>query len=214
MRDAAVDATPGASTAGSTVAGGASRRGSGRRSGVAAGPALAPASSDVATTAVAGPASRTAASEEAVDDDGEEDQATDAGRRAAQPASERRRAGAVLVGLWREVTRDLLVVALGSEREVRDPALLDDLRATSDLLGTAGPDRNAASVTASHGDGASVAAGLTAFLARLDGAGELLAANVRAEIIVDTLVLGWPRARAATSPPATGPAAAHGRASA
>jgi DNA polymerase III delta' subunit len=213
MRDTAADTTPAAPTRGSTVAGGPSRRGSGRRSGVAPGPALAPASSDVATTAVAGPASRTAASEEAVDDDGEQDQASDAGRRAAQPASERRRAGAVLVGLWREVTRDLLVVALGSEREVRDPALLDDLRATSDLLGTAGPDRDAASVTASHGDGASVAAGLTAFLARLDGAGELLAANVRAEIIVDTLVLGWPRARAASSSPATGPAAARGRAS-
>lgn len=141
--------------------------------------------------AAAASGSRPAASDERVEDDGEEDEAPGAGKRAAPPASERRRAGAVLVGLWRGVTRDLLVVALGSEREVRDPALLDDLRAASDLLG------------ASNGD-ASIAASLTGFLARLDGAGELLAANVRAEIIIDTLVLGWPRARdVATSPPAT-----------
>jgi hypothetical protein len=86
-------------------------------------------------------------------------------------AAERRRSIGILVGLWRELARDLLVVSLGSAREVRDPALLDDLR------------------TAARPDDARDVAD---FLARLDGAGELLEANVRPELILDSLLLAWP----------------------
>ncbi len=93
--------------------------------------------------------------------------------RTAVPAAERRRAAGVLVGLWREVARDLLVVMLGAERQVRDPALLDDLR-------EAAPDAGSA---AQLGD----------FLSRLDAAGELLEANVRPELVLDSLLLHWPR---------------------
>ncbi len=91
------------------------------------------------------------------------------------PAAERRRAATVLVGLWRELARDLLVVALGEERQVRDQAMLDDLREAAAQLGPSG------------------SAGLGPFLGRLDAAGELLEANVRPELVLDTLLLHWPR---------------------
>ena len=112
-------------------------------------------------------------------DDGgtdEGDATEDAGAgKTAVPAAERRRAAVVLVGLWRELARDLLVVTLGEERQVRDPGLLDDLRVAAGSLGPGG-------------------SALGAFLGRLDGAGELLEANVRPELVLDTLLLHWPRA--------------------
>jgi DNA polymerase-3 subunit delta' len=93
-------------------------------------------------------------------------------------AQERRRAALGVVGVWREVARDLAVVLLGAERQIRDPALLDDLRATATAFG---PDGTAA---------------IAAFLGRLDDAAELLEANVRPELVLDGLVLGWPRGQA------------------
>lgn len=115
------------------------------------------------------------------------------------PAAERRRAAIVLVGLWREITRDLLVVALGEERQVRDPALLDELREAAASLvgppaehGASRTDGNAAAARAPAPRGAGMAA-LGAFLGRLDTAGELLEANVRPELVLDTLLLHWPR---------------------
>jgi hypothetical protein len=102
------------------------------------------------------------------------------------PAAERRRAASILVGLWRELARDLLVVVLGEERQARDPALLDDLREAATRLGA--PDASSAV------DGAPPAgAGLGRFLGRLDAAGELLEANVRPELVLDSLLLHWPR---------------------
>ncbi|HEV7810198.1 MAG TPA: DNA polymerase III subunit [Candidatus Limnocylindrales bacterium] len=95
---------------------------------------------------------------------------------ANRTALERRRAVAWLIGLWRELARDLLVVALGADREVRDIALLDDLRVASAGAATAG-------------------AVFTAFLGRLDAAGELIEANVRPELVLDTLLLAWPVTR-------------------
>jgi hypothetical protein len=80
--------------------------------------------------------------------------------------------------LWRELARDLLVVVLGHDRQVRDPALLDDLRQAASDLSTPAPGEGAA---------------LGSFLARLDTAGELLEANVRPELVLDTLLLHWPR---------------------
>jgi DNA polymerase-3 subunit delta' len=130
-----------------------------RRGAAAAGAARAPAG--VATA------------EDAPDDEGGE---AGPGTTSAS-AAERRRAAGILIGLWRELGRDLLLVRLGLEREIRDPALLDDLRAA----------------TADTDDPADDGRDLAGFLARLDAAGELLEANVRPELIVDSLLLAWPR---------------------
>ena len=87
------------------------------------------------------------------------------------PATERRRAAATLVEIWRDVARDLLLVALGEERRLRDPALLDDFRAARAIP----PDA------------------IRAFLARLARAAELLEGNVSPELVVDGLLIAWPR---------------------
>jgi hypothetical protein len=102
---------------------------------------------------------------------------------ASASAAERRRAAMILIGLWRDLVRDLLVVRLGDERQVRDPGLLDDLRLAASGLGAKG---NGAA--ASDRD-----AELAAFLARLDVVGELVEGNTRPEIALDSLLLGWPR---------------------
>ena len=133
------------------------------------GPSAAPEAATAPTDAESGDGSD-AAPESGADAD------TDLGGRLSASAAERRRAATALVGVWREVARDLVVAALGEDRRVRDPALLDDLRATADRLGA----------------GAAAAAG--SFLRRLDTAGELLEANVRPELVLDGLLLGWPRA--------------------
>jgi hypothetical protein len=91
------------------------------------------------------------------------------------PATERRRAAAVLIEIWRDVARDLLLVQLGEERRLRDPALLDDLR----------------------GAAAIPSAELRQFIGRLARAAELLEANVSPELAVDALLLAWPRPAAA-----------------
>ena len=119
---------------------------------------------------------------DATGDDG--DPSDDPGAaKTAVPAAERRRAAGIIVGLWRDVARDLLVVALGEERLVHDIALLDDLREASAHLDPA-----------TGGQAGSEALG--AFLGRLDAAGELLEANVRPELVLDTLLLHWPTAAA------------------
>ena len=103
----------------------------------------------------------------------------DAGPRpAGGTPAERRQAAAALLSTWTAVARDLAVTAAGSPAAARDMALLDDLRA--------------------------VAAGVapeacTAFLGRLVRAAELLEVNANPELLVDTLVLAWPRSRAAGS---------------
>jgi hypothetical protein len=87
------------------------------------------------------------------------------------PATERRRAATALIEIWRDVARDLLLVELGEERRLRDPALLDDLRTAS----TIPPDD------------------LRRFIGRLARSAELLEANVSPELAVDALLLAWPR---------------------
>jgi hypothetical protein len=153
--------------------------GRGRRGAVARGRGAAVKGaerSSAATSAEGAAASTGDAPADAPGDDAEEEGAAATTVSAAQ----RRRAASVVVALWRDVTRDLLVVRLGAEREVRDPALLDDLRAASAALGDAGATADPA------------ARDLTAFLQRLDAAGELLEANLRPELVLDTLLLGWP----------------------
>jgi hypothetical protein len=76
-----------------------------------------------------------------------------------------------LVSIWRDVARDLAVAGLGDERLVRDAGLLDELR-------------NAAGISPTE---------MGTFLERLDRSGELIEANASPELVLDVLVLGWPR---------------------
>jgi DNA polymerase III subunit delta' len=94
------------------------------------------------------------------------------------PPAARRRGASLLIGIWRDVARDLALVGLEEERPLRDPLLLDDLRLAADSLR---------------------AADVTAFLDRLERAGELIDANVSPELVVDDLVLAWPSAPAETA---------------
>jgi DNA polymerase III subunit delta' len=99
------------------------------------------------------------------------DEETDEPRDTRAPASERRRAATTLVSIWRDVARDLAVAGLGDERLVRDAGLLDELR-------------NAAGISSTE---------MGAFLERLDRSGELIEANASPELVLDVLVLSWPR---------------------
>ena len=90
--------------------------------------------------------------------------------------AERRLAAAALLATWTAVARDLAVTAAGAGAAARDTALLDDLRA---VAGAVPPDA------------------CVAFLGRLVRAAELLEGNANPELLVDTLVLAWPHARAA-----------------
>lgn len=91
-------------------------------------------------------------------------------------AVERRRAAGFVLDAWRDVTRDLLLARLGDLRAVHDPALLDELAKLSPALSEAA---------------------LRAFLGRLAQATELLEANVSPELLLDSLILAWPRRIAA-----------------
>jgi hypothetical protein len=92
------------------------------------------------------------------------------------PATERRRGVEILLGLWSDVARDLVLVGAGGARHVHDPVLLEELMAIS-------------STTASGS--------AAIFLARAAHSAELLAANVSPELLLDALVLAWPRRVAA-----------------
>lgn len=171
--DRAVAADPGSGAGtGSANGAGPTRGGRGAKGRTAA------ISPSVAANPLDGPASPTAVAEP---DEVEAGEAEEGGGRGAAPAAERRRAAGIVIGLWREVARDLLVVGLGDERHVRDPGLLDDYRAAA-----ARPSR---AVGATSGDLASAV--LADQLRRLDAAGELLEANVRPELILDSLLLHW-----------------------
>ena len=86
------------------------------------------------------------------------------------PAAERRAAALALVGVWRDLVRDLALVGMGERSDVRQLDLLDDLEAA------------AARLPASFAP---------AQLRRLDIAGERLEGNVSPELVVDALALGW-----------------------
>ena len=91
-------------------------------------------------------------------------------------ASERRRALALLLDAWRDLARDLALAQLGATGDVRDVALLEELEAAARAL----PDGAAATA-----------------LARLVRATELVDANVSPELVLDVVILRWPRIRAA-----------------
>jgi DNA polymerase-3 subunit delta' len=86
-------------------------------------------------------------------------------------AADRRRAVGLLLDAWREVARDLALVERGSVA-VRDPGLLEELE------------------DAARGLGTGAAAGA---LARLVRAREFLDGNVSPELVLDTMLLAWPR---------------------
>ena len=92
------------------------------------------------------------------------------------PATERRRGVEVLLGLWTDIARDLVLIGAGGGRSVHDTVLLDEL------------GRIAAAV-----DPAAAAA----FLFRSARSADWLANNVSPELILDALVLGWPGRTAA-----------------
>ena len=83
--------------------------------------------------------------------------------------AERRGAALTLVGIWRDLLRDLTLVSLGAPDAVRDPELLEELAAAGSLA---------------IGDAA-------AHLRRLDAAGEQLEGNVSPELVLDTLAIAW-----------------------
>jgi len=95
--------------------------------------------------------------------------------------ADRRRAAAALIAAWREVARDLAVVAAGGRAEIRDPELLEDFERVA-----AGLDR----------------AGIAAFMGRLDGLGAAVEGYANPELVVDVLLLAWPLGRQAASPAA------------
>jgi hypothetical protein len=86
------------------------------------------------------------------------------------PAAERRAAALGLVAIWRDVARDLALVALGQPAEVRQLDLLDDLESAAGRLDPAFAVEQ---------------------LRRLELAGERLEGNVSPELVIDALVLGW-----------------------
>jgi DNA polymerase-3 subunit delta' len=92
------------------------------------------------------------------------------------PTTDRRRGVEMILGLWADVARDLVLVETGGLRSVRDTVLIEELSA----------------ISAAIAPGAAVL-----FLDRAARAAELLASNVSPELILDSLVLAWPPGRAA-----------------
>ncbi len=86
--------------------------------------------------------------------------------------AERRRALATLLDAWRDLARNLALAQAGATSGARDLVLLEELEAAATRLPT----------------GAAAEA-----LARLARADELLEANVSPELLLDVLLLRWPR---------------------
>ena len=96
----------------------------------------------------------------------------DAARPGRWSPAERRLAVRALLETWAAVARDLAVVAAGGRDRSVDLALVDDLEAAVARI---------------------PAGSAPVFLARMARAAELLEANASPELIVDVLVLAWPR---------------------
>jgi DNA polymerase-3 subunit delta' len=117
------------------------------------------------------------AAPEAESQDGEQQPPRARGRQSSTvrrplPA-ERRRAALLVLAVWRDVGRDLLVVAAGGRSEIRMLELLEELEATAPDI-----DRVA----------------LASFMDRLDGLAAAIEAYANPELALDDLVLAWPRA--------------------
>ena len=88
---------------------------------------------------------------------------------------ERRRAVHVVIDVWRDLARDLAVAVHGQGRSVRDLDQLDDLLATAGRID---------------------AAALNRFLDRLDRLAVAVEGYANPELVLDTLLLTWPRVAA------------------
>ncbi len=87
-------------------------------------------------------------------------------------AAERRRALSLLLDIWRDLTRDLACAQRGAPGSIRDMALLEEVLAAARDLPPGAP---------------------AAALARLVRAGELLEVNATPELVLDVLLVRWPR---------------------
>jgi DNA polymerase III subunit delta' len=90
--------------------------------------------------------------------------------------AERRGAVAEIVAAWRVLARDLAIAAHGGRRELRQSELLDDLVRTGELV-----DPTA----------------VTRFLARLDVVTRALDLYANPELVLDALLIEWPRPKSA-----------------
>jgi DNA polymerase-3 subunit delta' len=97
------------------------------------------------------------------------------GSRRPSPA-ERRSAVTEIVSVWRDVARDLAVATRGGRRELQQHELFDALVNVSGQV-----DADA----------------VTTFLGRLDAASRALDLYANPELVLDALLLDWPRARIA-----------------
>lgn len=91
---------------------------------------------------------------------------------AKSSAKDRRRAVSALLDVWRDLARDLVLAERGARRTVRDTALLEELEAAARKL---------------------PAGAAPAFLARIAEADSLLKGNISPELLLDTLLVHWPR---------------------
>ena len=99
-------------------------------------------------------------------------------------ASDRRSAAGTLVEIWSAVGRDLAVARAGGVRELREIALVDEVRAVAPAIS---------------------ARTLTTFLEQLGKVAIQLDENVNPELALDVLAISWPRVEA---PGGASPAAA------
>jgi DNA polymerase-3 subunit delta' len=106
-------------------------------------------------------------------------------------AAERRSAATTLLEVWASVGRDLAVARAGGARQLRELALVDEVRAAAPAVS---------------------AATLGTFLARLADIATQLDENVNPELALDVLALSWPRAEPAGGAAKTAPGSAGGAA--
>jgi len=98
------------------------------------------------------------------------------GRGVAKPApAERRAAVAHVLDTWRELARDLALASRGGAAELRGRDLIDELAAAGKR--TDGPQ-------------------MVRFVERLEGASRALDAYANPELVLDVLLVEWPRANA------------------
>jgi len=109
-----------------------------------------------------------------VEEAGDDEEADDTPAKAT--AKDRRRATTALLDVWRDLARDLVLADRGARKTVRDPVLLEELEAAARQL--------------SPGEAA-------AFLLRIAEADGLVKGNVNPELLLDTLLVHWPRRRRA-----------------
>ncbi len=102
------------------------------------------------------------------------EEAADEGLAKKTPAATRRRALVLLLDAWRSLARDLAFAQRGAQGSIREIGLLEEIEAGARDLP------------------ADAAAGA---LARLIRAEELIAGNVSPELVLDVLLVRWPRRR-------------------